>query len=585
MAEIKSIMISVIILCLCINCVKLDGICLVCSSNDKPDCAMAPENVDFKLPSTDKFCSTYIDEKGATIRALSKKECTDNSCVNCDATSEPCNTKIFPENRLKCYQCTNCATLDEKAQPKPCLEYSADSKCFIDTKNSIRGCTNSDEFKTSCTGDNKCEECKDDGCNKDAEKKSCFVCDSNVDTDCSSPDKLPKFAKPCDSDCYHCQEKDGKRTVRVCGEPKDDKLRCNKCNTSNCNNGERIASCYVCNSKDSPNCKESPDKTEVCSVDNDKCFVQMDKDGNIVRGCKSSLEKDCTAGDETCKICDDNDCNDQKIKDEQLECYQCNDKEDCIKKQESEKNSAPCKNAATQCYMYSKDNESIQRGCMSDTDVPSECSNTNAKCSKCTGKNCNSEALKIPSPLKCIVCKEDEISCQFTSDSSKAVACSGTIFFWDKDACYTRTNNGKISRGCKSDLKEECKDCKECSTNGCNNQSDNKFTCYRCSSNDDTTESCAIKADKIKPTTCRKEPSGDDIGCYTYNLSERILRGCISDLSNIEQANCMNDNFKSCEFCLAANCNNLEPPNSSWSVKAGSLTIIAFIFILVVDII
>lgn len=113
--------------------------CHTCTSTIDPQCAKIP-----KLTGTEvckdynSKCGTEIDQDANTSRKcipenLPFKSATAKNYETCDGIN--CNHKIFPKDRLQCYQCNGEAACDletskKSLKPEACEAYAEYDQCF-----------------------------------------------------------------------------------------------------------------------------------------------------------------------------------------------------------------------------------------------------------------------------------------------------------------------------------------------------------------------------------------------------------------------------------------------------------------------
>ncbi|XP_058836568.1 uncharacterized protein LOC131693075 [Topomyia yanbarensis] len=169
---------------------SLDSIdrCLQCSTGGDPQgtCLAGTAASQPCAKASSGKCYSMIDANGALKRgcqgdltAEEVKACTGKTCNICEAAG--CNKGNFPEDRLKCYQCTS-TDADKSCsdqltgEPKAayCKKYKDGDKCYSRISNGIfeRGCE-SDLAKTACDGlkDTECQLCSGENCNALSEEK------------------------------------------------------------------------------------------------------------------------------------------------------------------------------------------------------------------------------------------------------------------------------------------------------------------------------------------------------------------------------------------------------------------------------
>ncbi|XP_065075658.1 proprotein convertase subtilisin/kexin type 5-like [Ochlerotatus camptorhynchus] len=160
----------------CIQCstsVDADGSCLSGKAASQP-CAKPSE----------KKCYAKTDTEGVLTRGCQGdltadeiKACTGKMCEICEA--EKC-TKIFPTDRLRCYQCNSGSdkTCSDQLTGEPksnyCKVYKAGDQCYARIVNNVfeRGCQ-SDLKAAACDGlgGKECTTCTTENCNQVSEDR------------------------------------------------------------------------------------------------------------------------------------------------------------------------------------------------------------------------------------------------------------------------------------------------------------------------------------------------------------------------------------------------------------------------------
>jgi hypothetical protein len=160
---------------------RSDEKCVICNSRLSPECAQKP-NV---LPQTQ--CDKKSNGKcfSALTGMFTVRRCfsdinmegiSPNATAEC--TGQGCNNKIYPEDRLKCYQCdsnkdSNCKNKqDDTTLSIPCVNYMKEDGCFSiinDADELHRGCSSS-VLGDVCTKTKKCRKCTGNACNSISEQ-------------------------------------------------------------------------------------------------------------------------------------------------------------------------------------------------------------------------------------------------------------------------------------------------------------------------------------------------------------------------------------------------------------------------------
>ncbi|XP_039432771.1 uncharacterized protein LOC120415348 [Culex pipiens pallens] len=211
-----------------------------------------------------------------------------------------------------------------------------------------------------------------------------------------------------------------------------------------------------------------------------------------------------------------------------------------------------CPNASDHCYVRNI-NGRIDRGCLQNLTNEAErspCLNeADSSCLTCSGLVCNRALWPT-----CHVCQEstDDATCR--DGQPGAGAFCGR--FSEESGCFERIVNGRVERGCRSDLGEDPCDgnehCRVCEGSDCNRDAAREFQvtkCVQCKA-DGTDEDGSCLSGSIAPTNCGG-PS--DEKCYSRILPGGILeRGCQASLTQDEVQNC---NGTKCNICQGDGCN------------------------------
>lgn len=268
------------------NCVLSDDsknnqlICKKCDGSDEK-CAQTDMNVnDLKYNQICEAgitkCIVKVDNK-LTVRSCASEsdvsKCADaNTCKTCDSIN--CNTGIFPQKRINCYQCNGTTCTDvatNSVSSKPCLIYEEKDECYTKAESEVdmsRGCKSDSKDNKCSTGAEGCAFCATDNCNsfkykRDQERK-CYQCKGDsTSTECFNQQTGTDY-KNCEKQILYnateyCYTKsDGDDIARGClhdaltlDECKDGDSYCTKCNDSDGCNNKTVSNeftCIVCRS-------------------------------------------------------------------------------------------------------------------------------------------------------------------------------------------------------------------------------------------------------------------------------------------------------------------------------------------------
>lgn len=502
---------------------------------------------------------------------LSTQYCLSNaeSCKSC--FTDDCNKKAA---FLECY--VSAPDGDElfavPVSSKICLSY--DDECFVHISDGRihRGCLKeypiekqpeNDAFLAENANNNVFKKCAESKCNGDMiQKSACIKCDSRDDPNCNNPnsDMMSECAVAIDSKCYHLDN--GTSIVRGCVSeiPTDLKDNCDNnsetcktCTGDGCNQRQYFQRCMACDTLD--NCHSN-----MCTNYNDECFIYVNDQDTIRRGCLSAaadnIRSNCEDNNLNCERCADrNDCNDRQIATEHcIKCNSVNIDECFYKPNKSMRIQCPLRLKELGCYLLAKEVNTSERGCMASlkkTDR-SVCDKGSGVCKSCIGDSCN-EKRSFQSCIECNSTKN--YGCEEYAKSSRKTTCSNYM-----SKCYTQINDNKeVHRGCVGDRTipedEVCKglDCVLCDRDNCNEQKFLRSKCYACDS--ETDPDCSENPTSVK--VCGLTLNGK--GCY-HKIEDkagkiRVRRGCITDLKLNKRHNCGNHS-DTCKTCKSNKCND-----------------------------
>lgn len=267
-----------------------------------------------------------------------KTKCTlGQDCHQCDATTQKCNTDIYPANRLACHTCSQPPCNSHEAVSLDyCQAYVSDDSCVTITEQSTgrptrMGCKSSltsSEQSTCSASSATCKQCTTSGCNDPAYyagASSCVQCTSTTDPDCVGA-ASGFVVQPCNDPqnfaCYSRLLSTG-ATERGCFSDLDSTSKsrcqagtdCRTCSTrARCNSLEYPIQikCHQCDSTTTPECKNeqlnAPSYCPAYAAAN-KCFTIVQENGDTVRKCATGT-RDATCGSaKSCEQCLFSGCN------------------------------------------------------------------------------------------------------------------------------------------------------------------------------------------------------------------------------------------------------------------------------------
>ncbi|XP_055701249.1 uncharacterized protein LOC129800686 [Phlebotomus papatasi] len=221
-----------------------------------------------------------------------------------------------------------------------------------------------------------------------------------------------------------------------------------------------------------------------------------------------------------------------------------------------------CPSESDSCISVFCNSMILARGCSSLTDTP-QCGPT----AELTAIKCSEERCELPSSSKkadpgvsirassCVQCNQG----QNRDCSVNALTLASTICAAGETECYTKMDNGRITRGCLNQLSEGeqlyCKNeefgenCVTCSQSGCNRDifPANRLKCHQCDSQTDP--SCNTAKSTRTATYCEDHSAENQ--CLTIiSADKRVRRMC----TTTPAANC--NGAISCSRCYTNGCNN-----------------------------
>ncbi|CRL00354.1 CLUMA_CG013627, isoform A, partial [Clunio marinus] len=564
-------------------------ICIDCRSDEDENCA----TLKTKPNATEKdcgesLCATWIKDtttfRGCDTEVPEDLILDDKICVG-----HRCNKEIYPEERLKCVQCSSDEEMCSNPNADilyPCKNFVEDDLCYtfiIDENRAIRGCmSDQDENVESCNsaGDD-CIKCNEDFCNGQSGKTSvkCITCSSDEDIACGYSQIDMRNSKNCEALieqenlCFAFNNEtnflrgclnDYPELKPSCEENSED---CQICDGDLCNFmviAEEL--CYICDSTEDENCADvssSPAETLCGEVPFDKsgCYLSISNgDGNIKRGCVNSLSDDeiieCQTGQD-CKICHGNMCN---VKASFQKCFNCNSEIDlnCATLQGGLAGKV-CDEYLDTCMVYVKPNMTTHRGCSNELhDNVTECLPESVNCKQCSDNNCNGEIFPV-NRLTCFHCHGNDSDCRTNLASIKELKYPCEVYNF-RDSCYMYVTEDQVThRGCLSDLNEfpeMCLDdrekCAICQTPNCNYESvlrEPTLSCIECDST--FGDECSWGWLESSAEKCQKEIFFyQEERCHSLVVSDdAIIRGCTLD------GNVCTTFASKCDYCTTDGCN------------------------------
>ncbi|XP_055375862.1 uncharacterized protein LOC129608402 [Condylostylus longicornis] len=413
--------------------------CFRCSGND--DCSLKQEE-DWAEPceiyEKQDGCFEFIKNDKQIFRGCKTdpefKNCTSNQQFGCHQCLESrCNniTFLLKKSERSCYVCDkndkSCKWSQEKTENlkfcKRNVPLNAEEQCYSYKSNNgeiKRGCVLDDEICSNGNNEN-CTVCNTNECNNKLHTSEKCI---QIDLENDGVKKLERTFCTAEKQTYNTRGCYAQRkgisvklgcicdlTTEQIEECRNNPKTCYMCTDNDCDNmkiPERegkspILSCYKCNDEDE-HCRwrqnkfSMPCKHNVPQNASESCFVRKDSQGKIERGCSYDRNLCINSDEEFCKICNENDCNNEVLIPQ--ECIQ--EKYKNNEKKENELKPSTCENPNQYwtnqgCYVRRDENNDIVWGCIVDLNEDAFVNCTvNEKCNHCIGKACSQ--MKVPSP-------------------------------------------------------------------------------------------------------------------------------------------------------------------------------------------
>lgn len=573
----------------------VDGeFCLTCDSAADPNC-LANANYTMRtqcpLAVRPRGCyrHAYADgriERGCVADIATPAQAEqcgrpgDDACKTC--VGNDCNQEA---GFAQCKQCSSVTDVDCFRGPRwvhsvTCPDYL--DTCFLHVQNNTatRGCLgNATEpaVGVDCAdGDGeRCAVCRGADCNDQLlDGEFCLHCDSATDPRCGqAPDWTMR--KQCDLSvqprgCYRYD--DGAGTVRRgcvsdIGAAEAERCRqqgdqCKTCVGDDCNARPAFQTCRVCNSTQSASCIRSPGAfaVQTCRQYDDVCYAHA-VDDVVTRGClaaaPAAVRETCETNAALCETCPGPGCN-SKLVDGEF-CMRCDSRVDANCHANLDHTlRVQCPLAVTQrgCYRQEVAGGHVLRGCVADFNATeaASCAADGTKCKTCIGNDCNAKVQF----QQCKVCNSTEnLSC---IRNAAAVSVGTVLCERYTDECVTHVADDVIVRGCAAEqsaaVQADCRSnpdlCEKCTGEACNAKIVDGEFCLTCDSTTDP--NCRLQMSIGMRTQCSLAVA--PLGCF-HRVNEQngvVRRGCISDLSADEKAECRADGAN-CKICRGNDCN------------------------------
>lgn len=350
-------------------------------------------------------------------------------------------------------------------------------------------------------------------------------------------------------------------------------------------NGDNCKSCFenYCNQKSSfPTCYDTEAKEDqthtnleinaspkICANYNDMCFVLVNKDETVIRGCieeyaaqndlSSNFLLESGISSRTYRVCSTPLCNDDQV--EPLFCLSCNynvDKNcsDPLQMEDYSKFRKKCSPELTPsgCYHFMRGELFTERGCMAELEESKrqKCESDDDECKICMGNECNN--------------KKEFLRCFDQEPNADATSLPSTkLCRRYNDKCFVHASNEEVQRGCLSHFIESPVSV-EITADCLNMDSDVCETCSESLCNDRVIENehCIVCASTVDDFTCIDNPTDamltkcpmavKKLGCYFKLQDDIATRDCVFQLNTAERNEC-NQLGAQCKTCTGDGCN------------------------------
>ncbi|EDS31677.1 conserved hypothetical protein [Culex quinquefasciatus] len=520
---------------------------------------------------------TYVKSCEGAMATTDQTFCQANpdKCSYCGMNA--CNkAELNTATSRKCYHCEGTGCLQTSVNIETC--HNSDDVCFsmFDGFNPVlRGCKSqlSQAKKAQCEDENdkSCQLCADDVCNLVSHvDHKCEYCSSVFDTNCitapNSPVQCPAPTTEVSADAQCYTRVIGSVTERGCLGSATDALACDS--TENCQTCA-IENGAACNKAIFPTdriqCVVGNTADQYCPNPADSCVQIANNGETITKKCQSSMTAAevsfCEANSNKCDFCWANNCNQQAITFNYLECFSCESTVDghCTTNPSAITTVDHCTTCAT---LFSTSTNALKRGCLQSLTAAeqAQCAAGDSSCSTCTTNRCNGVVFPADR-LSCYSCAQGECH---SHDGISVEYCG---HYSQGDSCVTRLDSsGKVTwMGCLSSLSSAvvttCNGnanlCRKCSTANCNEPGKvlASGSCVQCISSTDP--DCVEAASNFVVQPCN-DPQNS--ACYSRLTSTGATeRGCFSDLDSTSKTRCQAGT--DCRMCSTrARCNSLEFP-------------------------
>ncbi|XP_055309662.1 uncharacterized protein LOC129573299 [Sitodiplosis mosellana] len=568
----------------CLSCdSRYDENCMNSTSSARKQCSLEIGNPSgcyhFEGDHIERGCITDLDEEKRKLCESDSETC--KKCIG-----DICNSKSFFQKCLA----TDTENLNS-TYTRTCKRYT--DECFIHVRdnNIRRGCMSDliespiTEFDLveDCKNDAICEKCSDqNNCNdREVESEDCLVCSSKDDHNCKyHPEKLNSTQCPLalkQVGCY-MRENGLRLTERGCMSSLDSNGQndcklpngsCKMCLGNKCNQKRWFQKCIDCDSR--IHGKACIDKTfgrfgRTCEEYLGECYTWVEFGNHVIRNCTGDNKvpdaDTCKKNPEDCKLCSNvGNCNDEEVK--SLTCVNCDSDWDptCA--------TNTTFNEFTTCYLsihrpscyHSIDAKGRHRRSCTNKSPKSQqerCEKNDDQCKVCTKNKCNNKA----SFERCFQCNSTtDAGCLDGLGVEHSKLCTAY-----EDQCYTHIGDYSITRGClkeqnflfqsacRDNTKHKCSICNTANGLGCNNQTIKMEYCAHCNWLRD--KNCRDKPELFQNKICSEfNVSGyNRQGCWIHEKGKITKRGCITDLDEIQKAECLRQS-ENCKTCFGNNCN------------------------------
>lgn len=564
----------------CVKCSSTD-----CNTNAVSSYCDLPDDSCVTAARTD---GTYLKTCEQSMTETDRLFCQSNPSACSFCGRNECNQDEInlADTGRQCYTCQGNDCLASSLTVETCHEI--DDLCFtiFDGFNPAqRGCRSAltTQDKATCDdGDNVgCDLCYDDRCNVGGRSDhQCVYCSSTLDGNCVDQAAMMLFVQ-CPAPTTEVTEEAlcytriiGKVTERGClgsatdADQCDPEQNCATCAGVGCNTAVFPA--------DRRKCVVGAQADQYCPDPWDDC-VQIASNatgGANVKKCESSMSAEevsfCKANSNKCDFCESDNCNQEEVAFDYLECMYCNSQDNpaCATNPSTVTGLTSCTTCVSLLANNSQGVQILQRDCLEDLspEDAEQCTYHNSTtsdvtCTTCSTNRCNT-GIYPADRLECYTCLQppclshDTISLEFCQKYSTTDRC---VMLLDASGAPIRLGcNSTLTTTEQSTCRTNPQLCRYGSTSRSNDPSIllGSGKCVQCSSSNEP--DCMNNPAAFEGTPCN-DPLNSQ--CFSRLVNGNTTqRGCLTDLDATSQTQCLLRN--NCILCTARTerCNSGQYP-------------------------